>query len=110
MDKRDWEALLEQALKPEGLEEAALKALLENPFWPEGLAERKRYYRNEDMGRGGISVMLDQDGDTHIAVAQDGRISFAEFCTMTGGGRSPRVRAALVYLALAIKLDEEERP
>lgn len=109
MKREEWERLLNQALKPEGLEDAALKALLEQPFWPEGL-EHVRYYRNEDMGRGGIAVRADQDGDVHIVVVQDGRQAHAEFCTLTGGGRSRRVRAALLYLALAIKLDEEERP
>jgi len=88
--------------------------LLETPFWPEGLETRTRYYRPHDdeppANGHGISVVISNDGDVWPDLQRAPFIGPRYRMPMIGGGASPRVRNALLLLALAIKLDNAERP
>lgn len=74
--------------------------------------------RKEDMSpRGQLRISTDDDGDIYVSVFEDdgdGLIEImasVEFCTCgTGGGQSPKTRAALIALAEAMREDNEERP
>jgi hypothetical protein len=56
---------------------------------------------------GKISVVFSPDSDAWVYIdKRDG----LRFRTYSGGGASLRVRNALIILALAIKLDNEEHP
>ena len=83
--------------------------VLEHPFWIPELDVNVAYERLHDdhdgTFRGKINVAFSIDGDAWISV--DGHRSL-RFRTYEGGGMSLRVRNALVVLALAIKLDNEE--
>lgn len=82
------------------------------------------YTRYEDMSPdGSLTLMIQKDGDCCIRVQQknlhrlssdslkDFHIANIEFTMpMMGGGQSPRVRNALMYLAQAIQQDNDERP
>lgn len=70
------------------------------PRWPEGLEVVKRYCVScDDEGdKAVLCVVLGGDGDAHVSVSgPDG------FGTGQGGGRHPKVRQALLWLAQAIK-------
>ncbi len=59
--------------------------------------------------KGNISVIVAEDGD--IYVGTDVRPGdMLRFRTYGGGGASLRTRSALMILAEAIRLDNEERP
>lgn len=68
--------------------------------------------REDDMGQGRLRLILDGDSDVCVAVINhDGTMSDVEFCTpFTGGGRSPKVREALLSLARAIRDENESNP
>lgn len=77
----------------------------------------KNYERYEDMSRDGkLTVYVEPDGDAIVTIYEPkdelypDRIASAQFCTLSGGGKSPRVRDALYKLAEAIRLDNEESP
>lgn len=63
-----------------------------------------------------MRVGFDADGDVWIEVWEHregeefGRSSVIEFCTYTGGGRSPRTREALIALMVAMEEDNREEP
>lgn len=63
---------------------------------------------------GTIGVFIQSDGDVILTVYSEehkmAQMASAEFCTYSGGGKSSRVREALLNLALAIKLDNDEDP
>jgi DNA-binding transcriptional ArsR family regulator len=85
-----------------------VRHILEHPRWPDGLEAMRNYEREGDMGDNGVlRVYVDDQGDVYVSthVAHSVR-----FCTKVGGGRSPRTRAAVLYLARAIQLDKKERP
>ena len=86
-----------------------IRQLLETPFWPDGLKPREHYFRTHDDCDGedhkGVTVLFSDDGDAHIVTPREG----CRFRTFAGGGQSPRVRNALIILALAIKADNEEK-
>lgn len=85
----------------------AIRKLLERPTWPEGVEARKTYERAGDMGEdGALRVLVDEQGDVYVGTHLR---HTHRFCTKVGGGRSPRTRAALLILAEAIRLDNEER-
>jgi hypothetical protein len=90
-----------------------IRALLEAAFWPKDLAADVLYERYEDDSRlGRLGVAFSRDGDAHAIPEPDPkeqRLVF-RFRTYGGGGQSMRVRTALTILAVAIKLDNEERP
>mgnify|MGYP001611293196 FL=1 len=78
-------------------------------FWIPELNTKEMYERLHDdhdgTFKGRIGVQFGQDCDAWVAI--DGR-TFLRFRTPLGGGCSPRVRNALMILALAIKLDNEK--
>jgi hypothetical protein len=92
------------------LERQVIK-LLETPVWYPSLDSMKIYERYEDMSPDGkLTIIIDEDGDTLISSTKEQFHINLEFCTpMIGGGQSARVHMALRMLALAIKLDNEER-
>lgn len=90
--------------------------LLNKPFWLETLETMTCYQRYEDDSPlGSISVVFGVDGDGHLSVVSEPdpnepRLSMRFRMPMIGGGQSPRVRNALLILAEAIRLDNEEHP
>ncbi|MFA6227645.1 MAG: hypothetical protein WC668_00435 [Patescibacteria group bacterium] len=87
--------------------------VLKNPFWiPELTVEQvfERIHDDHDgKFTGRLMVQFTRDGDAWITT--DGhRGPPLRFRAPLGGGSSPRVRNALMLLALAIKLDNQERP
>jgi hypothetical protein len=66
--------------------------------------------RTEDDSRDAFLVVgFSCDGDAWIQTASE-HIGMLRFRTSTGGGRSLRVRDALMILAMAIAADNEEYP
>lgn len=92
------------------------RELLDAHYWPEGINSGEVYQRFEDDSPTGfIQVVFGEDGDAHFAVIQDRdpndfRFSMRFRMPMIGGGESPRVRNALLILAEAIRLDNEDHP
>lgn len=82
--------------------------VLESPWWASTLEVMTPYSRLHDDHdgefRGNITVTLSPDGDAWVSADT---LESLRFRTPMGGGNSPRVRNALMLLALAIKLDEE---
>lgn len=100
------------------------------PHWPEGLEQGRFYQFNcDDDGRTGqafFRVFVANDGDIHLCASKlvepgfKDKVSgkelpslYANFpsvrCrTGIGGGRHGRTRQALLWLAKAIQLDNEE--
>ena len=112
MDKR-LQRKLQQYCKDHPDEVA--KVLLESHFWHEGLEPNTTYARfDDDTYSGHISVAFSQDGDGWLEVLSEkdpeDPLSHRFRMPLHGGGQSGRVRTALLILALAIKLDNEERP
>jgi len=69
--------------------------------------------RKEDMSRDGrLRLFKQEDGDICVAVIDEyGNSAGVEFCSVgSGGGKSPKVLAALNALALAILEDNEAEP
>lgn len=68
--------------------------------------------REDDMGQGKLRLILDGDSDVCVAVINhDGTMADVEFCTpFSGGGRSPKVRDALLNLARAIRDENQSSP
>ena len=99
----------------EGAPDEVVKILLESNFWLRDVSTGTRYVRfDDDTRRGNISVTFSQDADAWVDVwaIQDPEDPFSHRFRMPlfGGGQSPRVRTALLILALAIKLDNKEHP
>ena len=113
------------AASPDPLHEVVLR-----PHWPEGLEQGKLYeFRCDDDGRDGhafFRVLVADDGDVHLCASKLKEPAFTDKVsgenypslydnfpsvrcrTRIGGGRHSRTRQALLWLALAIKLDNEE--
>jgi len=94
--------------------EKTIQDILNDSFWPTSLETNQSYFRTHDDCDGdlskGISVVISIDGDAHIW-SNNGAFSSCRYrIPISGGGRSPRVRNALLILAMAIKLDNEEDP
>ncbi|UTN36164.1 hypothetical protein MMZ75_32660 (plasmid) [Pseudomonas aeruginosa] len=70
------------------------------------------FERSDDMGLGRLRLILDGDADVSIAViTNEGEMADVEFCTpFSGGGRSPKVREALLNLARAIRDENATNP
>ena len=91
------------------------------PYWPPELApEDVCIALCDDKGRNGgtfVQVLTGNDGDMHVSMQDwedipEGKPSLlpsARFRTWAGGGRNLRTRQALIWLALAIKMDNAER-
>ncbi len=81
--------------------------------WPAELKLNQGYRRLHDdhdgTRQGCINVFFSQDGDVWVSVDQP-ELGPLRFRGPFGGSNSPRVNVALRILALAIKLDSDERP
>ncbi|MBN2251068.1 MAG: hypothetical protein JW724_03220 [Candidatus Altiarchaeota archaeon] len=63
----------------------------------------------DNQNRGRISVIFDRHRTAHLHIHKDDEwFSTQEFRVGERGGESPRVRAALMLLALAIRADNED--
>lgn len=100
------------------------------PHWPEGLEQGRFYQFNcDDDGRDGeafFRVLVAEDGDVHLCASKLIERGFTDKVsgeklrsiyhnfpsvrcrTGIGGGRHSRTRQALLWLAKAIQLDNEE--
>jgi len=90
-----------------------VRRVLNNPFFVEELEAGVVYERVQDdhdgTREGRIQVMfVPHAGD--IVFTTDKHHQAIRFRTFFGGGMSPRVFNALMILAYAIKLDNEEHP
>ncbi len=90
------------------------RRVLENHFWIRDLDILELYERIHDdhdgTYEGSIGVSFSEDGDAWLDTQRNHHGGALRFRNSFGGGMSPRVRNALMILALAIKLDNEERP
>lgn len=91
--------------------------------WPPGLEQLNHYeFPCDDKGRKGGSwmrVMVAGDGDVHVSmqdwedIGEEGSrptpFPSVRCRTLAGGGRFTRTRLALLWLAQAIRLDQEAR-
>jgi hypothetical protein len=90
------------------------------PHWPEGLNQQDIFrVMCDDKGRNEgswLSVLIANDGDVHVGMQDWEDIPKGEpspspsirIRTWSGGGRHSRTHQALLWLALAIKLDNAE--
>ena len=90
------------------------RRVLENPFWIPTLNTDVCYQRTQDdhdgTFSGKINVLIDQMGDVWLTLdAPENFGRMLRFRTPGGGGLSPRTRNALMLLAEAIRLDNEDR-
>jgi len=87
---------------------------LENPLLIAELSNEKTYRRLHDdhdgTGLGIITIFIGPDDDVWVRTDKDQHDSTLRFRHELGEGMSPRVRNALLILALAIKRDNEARP
>ena len=93
-----------------------------DPKWPEGLIGETTYgVLCDDKGRDGgswLRVYVATDGDVHVALqdwediktpdSQPTPFPHIRVRTFAGGGRSHRTHQALLWLADAIRRDNEE--
>lgn len=88
-----------------------IQKLLESYYWIPTLSTDKSYFRQHDdtdgKADGVLQINFDRFGDAWISI--DGR-KMLRFRTGCGGGSSLRTRNALMILAEAIRLDNEEKP
>lgn len=91
---------------------AVLRALMPN-YWLQSLDTMRAYTRRHDDTDGkrdheqDLTVFIGPDGDCWI---EAGGGQMLRFRAMSGGGRSLRTRQALMVLAEAIRLDNDEHP
>jgi len=87
------------------------RIVLESPFWIPALNDSDYYQRLHDdhdgTFKGKLGVSFSVDGDAWIGI--DDRLQL-RFRNYFGGGMSLRVRNAIMILAYAMKLDNEEHP
>lgn len=87
--------------------------LLNSYFWLDTLDTMEMYQRyQDDHPEEHISVSFGSDSDAHLSIFSVTKQAWpsVRFRVMQGGGQSRRVRNALIILAEAIRLDNEERP
>jgi hypothetical protein len=101
-----------------------VRAILESDFWLSTIETNNLYTRFEggkvkrfedDSPKGYLTVAFSEDGDGWIQVLaepdpDDFNMTFRFRMPMIGGGQSPRTRVALLILAEAIRLDNEQYP
>lgn len=94
--------------------EQSIDRLLENDFWIRSLAPDELYTRLHDDrdGESGenhqLRVYIAPDADLHVFMP--GSMESLRFRNYFGGGKSLRVRNALLVLAEAIRRDNADRP
>ncbi|WP_455233423.1 hypothetical protein [Geopseudomonas aromaticivorans] len=92
----------------------ALNDLLENDFWVDTLSTDEFYSRLHDDRDGhttidhALTVAVASDADLHVMLPNS--MESLRFRSYFGGGKSPRVRNALMVLAEAIRRDNAECP
>lgn len=89
-----------------------IKALLETPFWIDGLESGVLYQTMDDDspdGQAYLQIYITPDGDVWANKLTDSIMKSIRKRTDIGGGRDHRTRTAMMILAYAMKLDEEER-
>lgn len=108
----------------------SIESVVLRPHWPDGLEQGRLYQFNcDDDGRDGeafFRVLVANDGDVHLCASkklertatdpvtgETHRAIYDNYpsvrCrTLGGGGRHSRTRQALLWLARAIQLDNEE--
>jgi hypothetical protein len=91
-----------------------------DPHWPKGLEQGEAYkVLCDDKGRTGatwLQVYVANDGDVHLMMQEwedfpdyePSPIPTLRCRTFMGGGRNHRTHQALLWLAQAIRLDNEE--
>lgn len=89
-------------------ESKQIKKLLETPFWLDGVDTKNVYQVKDDDAQGCLTVCFGEDGDAHIQTLMEPSYVSLRARTYAGGGRNLRTRMAIMFLALAIKLDNEE--
>ena len=113
MNKTNEETTAVSVLEPD---EALRRAheLLNSLFWLPTLSSAESYARTHDDCDGDrtqkLHVFFSDDGDAWVAVRGEPLGSLRFRVPFIGGGASPRVRTALMLLAEAIRLDNEEHP
>ncbi|HFH3083630.1 TPA: hypothetical protein ACGJRU_003035 [Pseudomonas aeruginosa] len=92
--------------------EAARELLQQSEQVDDTLPLCEFFERREDMGSGRLRLILDGDSDVCVAVISDeGEMADVEFCVpFSGGGRSPKVRQALLDLCRAIRDENASNP
>jgi hypothetical protein len=92
--------------------EAARELLQQSEQVDDSLPLCEFFERREDMGSGRLRLILDGDSDVCVAVISDeGEMADVEFCVpFSGGGRSPKVRQALLDLCRAIRDENASNP
>ena len=89
-----------------------IKSFLEDNFWiPTLKADHPYFVTNDDCDgklHEGITVTIDSQGDAWITVNDKRAFTSARIRTFAGGGHNHRTRNALMILAEAIRLDNEE--
>lgn len=116
--KGEWEERYGQHKKVPTLEkkpvEERIKEILDDCFWLPTLKSDENYFRTHDDCDGdlneGIGVAIDMVGDVWIQTHVRPMNSLRFRMPMGGGGRSHRVRNALLILAEAIRLDNADNP
>lgn len=108
----------------------SVESVVLRPRWPDGLEQGQFYQFNcDDDGRDGdafFRVLIANDGDVHLSASKRIEPAFTDPVTgksqpslynnfpsvrcrtLGGGGRHLRTRQALLWLARAIQLDNEE--
>lgn len=91
----------------------SVRNFLENPIWPDTLNAGVTYSVQTDDSDGDPElgfqmVAFSEDGDAHIRVLRPKLGDSCRFRTLIGGGKSPHVRAELIVLAEAIRIDTQE--
>jgi len=90
------------------------RRILEHPFYiPEletGLNYERLHDDHDGTFQGSLVVTIAQDDDIWVDIDRKHERDSLRFRNYFGGGMSLRVRNALMILALAIKLDNEECP
>jgi hypothetical protein len=87
-----------------------VKDVLNAVEWIPELETNCNYFRTHDDCEGdmsqGLSVVFSMDGDAWVSTRYGQSCRFR--MPFMGGGRSPRVRNALMILAMAIKMENDE--
>ena len=92
----------------------AIDHLLEGGYWPQTLDTSYAYTRRHDDTDGEfgvdheLTIAFGPEGDAWVVLPQS--LKSLRFRASSGGGKSLRVRNALLVLAEAIRRDNEEYP
>lgn len=112
VESPEGEVQIESERTPEEYEKM-VHELLDGFYWLPKMEQFGCYERSQDDHDGDwsqrLAVMVGPDGDMHVATLKK-HMGHLRFRTHMGGGGSVRVRNALMILAEAIRLENEERP